>query len=63
MAANYTVHDSSLGSVLAKPQGLPQRLQACGLCPTAPPHPLSTNIIKTSAMQLTLIASGQALSI
>lgn len=60
MAANYAVHDSPLGSVLAKPQGPPLCLQAYGLCPTAPP---STIIKKKSAVQLVLIASLNNLNV
>lgn len=65
MAANYAVHDSPLGSVLAKPQGPPLCLQAYGLCPTAPPHPPSTIIKKKkkSAVQLILIASLNNLNV
>lgn len=38
------MHDSSLGTVLAKPQGLPLCLQPYGLGPTAPhPHPINAS--------------------
>lgn len=42
-AANYAMHDSSLGSMLAKPQGLPLCVCRLMACVQLSPHPLPSH--------------------